>query len=318
MPLESKHFKDDSALEACLIHDSAHVTRGAAGNHVRKIQSALQQVNHATISPAELSAGEYGQTTADAVRAYKQDRDIVNTSYQTKADDIVGKMTIAELDKEMLGIESGAVAKAFATIPDAVAKIRLAITRLTAVRSSYSVPNPLFTGKERKVVEWNFKVDRTADPAAQIDKIRAIYELMNETLFRASHFAGQWNLFRFSKRHPTSPGAPAYTTLGGNDFPINQRDRSREFKNAIYVTPEFSNKVFAASILIHELSHYCGGKDGSATSIEHRASPLPPPHGKRLEDGTTNYADMTADLAYRNAQSYQLYCDPDGLGKPPQ
>jgi len=89
-------------------------------------------------------------------------------------------------------------------------------------------------------------------------------------------------------------------------------------KNAIYVTPEFSNKVFAASILIHELSHYCGGKQGSSNSIEHRASPLPPTLGRRLEDGSTNYADMTADLAYRNAISYQLYCDPNGLGKPPQ
>jgi hypothetical protein len=318
MPLESKLFKSDSALQNCLIDDNSHILLGATGEHVRKIQTALNQIDNAGIAPAELSAALYGQTTATAVLTYKKTRDIVNRSYQAQADNIVGKMTIAELDKDMLGIETGVVAKAFATIPEARATIQLAITRLTAARASYSIPSPLSpAGKERGIVEWNFKVNRAADPVAQIDKIRSIYEQMNETLFRASRFSEQWKLFRFSKGDPTSPGAPAYTTLGGKYFSVTDKNRVHEFKNAIYVTPEFSNKVFAASILIHELAHYCGGKEGSSNSIEHRASPLPPPLGKPLEDGTTNYADMTSDLAYRNAQSYQLYCDPNGLGKPP-
>ena len=319
MALESKLLKTDPALQACLIRPNAHIIPGAAGEPVRKIQTALGQIDNASISPAELSAAQYGQTTAAAVLAYKRARDIVNKSYQKQADNIVGEMTIAELDKDMLGVETGVVAKAFATIPEATATIRLAITRLTAVRASFSSPNPLSAGgKEREVAEWNFKVNRAADSVTQIDAIRSIYELMNETLFRASHFSAQWKLFQFSKRDRTSAGAPAYTTLGGKYFPVAEKDQDREFKNAIYVTPEFANKVFAASILIHELSHYCGGKQGSSNSIEHRASPLPPPLGRRLEDGSTNYADMTADLAYRNAISYQLYCDPNGLGKPPQ
>ena len=37
--------------------------------------------------------------------AYKQKRNIINRSYQTKADNIVGKMTMAALDKEMLEAE---------------------------------------------------------------------------------------------------------------------------------------------------------------------------------------------------------------------
>jgi len=51
--------------------------------------------------------------------------------------------------------------------------------------------------------------------------------------------------------------------------------------------------------------------------IQHRASPKPPPRGRQLEDGWHDYAGMTADEAYRNAQSYQAYCDPETLGKPP-
>jgi hypothetical protein len=137
---------------------------------------------------------------------------------------------------------------------------------------------------------------------------------MAEAFFKASHFR---KLFQFSKRHPTSPGVPAYTTLGGYFYGMADKDDRGEFRNAIYVTPEFANKVFAATIIIHEMAHYCGRKLGSADTIEHRASPKPPPRGRRLEDGRHDYARMTADEAYRNAQSYQAYCDPEGLGKPP-
>jgi hypothetical protein len=41
MPLQSKLFRGDRALEACLVNDSAHITEGAAGGHVGKIQTAL-------------------------------------------------------------------------------------------------------------------------------------------------------------------------------------------------------------------------------------------------------------------------------------
>jgi hypothetical protein len=49
--------------------------------------------------------GSYGPATAAAVLAYKQKRKIINFSYQTTADNIVGKMTMAALDKEMLAAE---------------------------------------------------------------------------------------------------------------------------------------------------------------------------------------------------------------------
>lgn len=103
MGLQSDHFKGDVALEACLVQDSAHVTEGAIGIHVSKIQSALAFLDKVTIDAGELHQKRYGPSTAAAVLAYKQKRGIINSSYQNQADNIVGKMTIARLDKEMIG-----------------------------------------------------------------------------------------------------------------------------------------------------------------------------------------------------------------------
>jgi hypothetical protein len=105
MGLQSALFVDDDELQACLIHDSAHVTLGAIGDHVTKIHSALTVIENANINLDELQDGRYGPTTAAAVLAYKRKRQIINHSYQTQADNIVGKMTIAALDREMLVIE---------------------------------------------------------------------------------------------------------------------------------------------------------------------------------------------------------------------
>jgi peptidoglycan hydrolase-like protein with peptidoglycan-binding domain len=105
MALKSKLFRDDTKLQACLVQDSAHVTRNATGEHVAKLQAALAMLDGARIDSAEIAAKRYGNTTAAAVLAYKQARRIINSSYQTQADDIVGKMTIVSLDQEMQALE---------------------------------------------------------------------------------------------------------------------------------------------------------------------------------------------------------------------
>jgi peptidoglycan hydrolase-like protein with peptidoglycan-binding domain len=89
-------------LEACLIRDDAHLTPGAHGDHVRLVQRALVLLGDKTIPAGEYVTGSYGPKTAAAVLEYKRRRSIINTSYQTQADNIVGKMTIAALDKELV------------------------------------------------------------------------------------------------------------------------------------------------------------------------------------------------------------------------
>ena len=102
MPLFSALLRSDTKLQACLVRDASHVTKGASGEHVGKIQAALIIIDNAQINKAELRAQTYGESTAAAVLAYKRARKIINFKYQTQADSIVGKMTIAALDKEML------------------------------------------------------------------------------------------------------------------------------------------------------------------------------------------------------------------------
>ena len=66
----------------------------------------LAELDDAEIDPGELQSFMYGPSTANAVPAYKQTRNIVNRSYQAQADNIVGKMTIAALDQEMFEKEA--------------------------------------------------------------------------------------------------------------------------------------------------------------------------------------------------------------------
>jgi hypothetical protein len=105
MTLQSALFSGDRDLQACLVQDRAHVTIGAVGDHVTKIHSALTVIENASIDISELRESRYGPSTAAAVLAYKRKRQIINLSYQTQADDIVGKMTIAAMDHEIAAIE---------------------------------------------------------------------------------------------------------------------------------------------------------------------------------------------------------------------
>lgn len=97
MALQSRLFSNDPKLEAAAVSDAAHLVRGVRGDHVRKIQLALIQLDGATIQ----ADGIYGPATAAAVLAYKQKRNIINRAYQSTADDIVGRMTIARMDGEL-------------------------------------------------------------------------------------------------------------------------------------------------------------------------------------------------------------------------
>jgi len=107
MPLLSRLFRGDLALEACLVHDAEHVVPGSMGSHVGKIQLALQLLDSARIVPWETHPPKYGPSTASAVLAFKRKRQIINYSYETEADNIVGKMTISALDQEILMRENG-------------------------------------------------------------------------------------------------------------------------------------------------------------------------------------------------------------------
>src|SRR3954467_9406299 len=106
IPLRSKLFGGDTRLAACLVEDAKHVAPGDRGPHVSKIQCAVLMLEGGTIAGAELTGTFYGPMTAKAVLAYKRRRRIINTSYQSQPDNIVGKMTMRALDDEMSVVEA--------------------------------------------------------------------------------------------------------------------------------------------------------------------------------------------------------------------
>ncbi len=87
------------------MQDMAHVKPNDRGDFVKLIQQALAATDNAAIDDGETKAGLYGKSTAAAVLAFKTRRQIINRAYQTRPDDIVGKMTIKRLDDEMAEIE---------------------------------------------------------------------------------------------------------------------------------------------------------------------------------------------------------------------
>lgn len=107
MPLRCRLFAGCKPLEACLVSDTAHVTPGARGEHVSRIQSALVRLRVMEPRQAVAEAGHYGPRTADAVLMYKRALRIVNHSYQSSADNIVGRMTVASLDHAIFVLDGG-------------------------------------------------------------------------------------------------------------------------------------------------------------------------------------------------------------------
>ena len=145
MPLMSDHFKGDARLNRCLVEDAAHVTPGQSGDFVSLIQSALQILDDAEIAGGELAAKTYGPITAGAVLSYKRKRDIVNRAYQTTADDIVGRMTIAALDQEMLARQvrpAPAATEYFVDVGHATPILSFAIAAPAASKKPAPKPGP--------------------------------------------------------------------------------------------------------------------------------------------------------------------------------
>ncbi|BCW89717.1 hypothetical protein sos41_28830 [Alphaproteobacteria bacterium SO-S41] len=105
MALKSRLFAGNKALEAAAKDNAAHIVPGATGEHVSKIQGALQALDNARIVTAELARRNYGPSTAAAVLAYKTKRNIINRSYQQSADNVTGIMTLARMDEELAAVE---------------------------------------------------------------------------------------------------------------------------------------------------------------------------------------------------------------------
>jgi len=109
MALSSQLFRNDSKLDAAASSDPAHILVGSRGEHVRKIQIALNRLSKGRgRENFNLDEdGKYGPLTAAAVKRYKSapQRRILGPG-QATPDGIVGKQTIKSLDDEMDFLEN--------------------------------------------------------------------------------------------------------------------------------------------------------------------------------------------------------------------
>jgi hypothetical protein len=105
--LLSKQFQKNAKLQRCLVAPLEHVVPNSGGEHVGLIQEALVKLGAGVISASEISRQFYGPSTRQAVLKYKgPPRNIINKTYQSAPDNIVGQMTIDRLDDEMLALEN--------------------------------------------------------------------------------------------------------------------------------------------------------------------------------------------------------------------
>lgn len=344
MALLSQLFRNDTKLEAAAVSDPAHIAQGAKGEHVRKIQLALIKLDGAAIT----ADGSYGPATAAAVLSYKQKRNIVNRAYQTQADNIVGKMTIDRLDKEMLAAEQSGdrrtpncvfppdalqdTRRSFAVggglVGDAPAEIT-GFTLLAEKDASLPLAKSWVASTLSKlnIIEVKISVNKVHSPE-DIAFYKSIETHFKVDIPNVSQSVATDRIRKIkrmflkiqvilgaigpgSSRIVGNPGDPAKARapLGGFDRPPEFMTIGRDFHE--------SNANMRAAVLIHEGAHFAD------ISCSHAASEQPAPDGSAMEDkgfGTVvnprklNYAQLDFNLHMQNAYSFAQCAMHNGLG----
>lgn len=296
---------------------------GVGGANVRadvvEIQKGLNRVpvqQGGPVSPLVVD-GWCGQLTISSIRRFQE---IQFPSWHPDGRIDPGQKTIQRLNALQTGpaapsaggeVEVRGVELAYSSIPETLARVNRAIVRLSSVRPSFLFPTPFFPAeRELRLAEWHFKVHRAPDPVAQIDRVLAVYDRMRGML------SGALLSRLFQEARPDTTEV-AHTYFGGYEFkPDELGPRSDEPGAYIYIQPKGQARGL---VIIHELGHYCGGREGSGREIDHMATPLPPPRGRALERGVRNYADMTPNDALRNTHSFQAYAFPEQVfGRVPE
>lgn len=336
MSLQSELFCGDPKLEAAAVSDPAHIVQGAVGDHVRKIQMALIRLDGAIIAPD----GVYGSATAAAVLAYKQKRNIVNRAYQSKPDNIVGKMTIDRLDKEALAAERRDNDRTPRCIfpPDTQQGTRRSFavsagpggitgfTLLEEARASLPLAKSWVAATLAKISQVEGKIDRfKVYTAADIAFFSSIETHFKVNIPNVSESVARDRLLKIKQMYQKiqkvltviatdrivgNPGVPdkALAPLGGFDIPTEVMTIGCDFHN--------SNANMRAAVLIHEGGHF------AHASCSHAASEQPAPNGSPILDsfgtavnpGRLNYAQLDFNLHLQNAYSFAQCAMHNGLG----
>jgi hypothetical protein len=345
MPLHSRLFHGDPKLEACLIHDSAHITHGATGEHVAKIQFALGTLDDLKIAPRDLSTQTYGASTADAVLAYKTRRQIINRRYQNQPDNIVGKMTIASLDKEMFSREhqssgcekcvmnrqGGTIEPAGLTTGAGRANLNFAIPVGQAQVGAQMPPSALALTSVPLALFWvnlgaiseievlqvlKFVSDLEKDPTlafpSVFDAINTHFHLDRDPRHLRRNLRRLIQVFRLIRT--VLNHAPRFFRSGPN-LPDSIFADAGMGGFQFGTPPNFITfrqgylgcaENCRAAMIVHECAHFVGGLNW----INHFAKEFPLFDGEPQDLGLRakrNYKQLHTDEALRNASSYAAY-----------
>lgn len=350
MPLVSQLFSGDPIFERCLVKDSAHIAPGSRGSHVNKIQTALSTLDYFAVVPQEVQSQTYGPSTAAGVLAYKRKRNIINRAYQTQADNIVGKMTIASLDAEMARVEPKPVPRN--TVNCFPPQLYLSNRFLFA----FAIPVSNVTGAAAASAGPALTPDILLDQAKRT--LPTAIAWCNATLAKAREVRGKIQRFHvyttdeiqsfepiqihFKVNIPTVQDTEATDRMGkiiklyqgilqifGTGTARMVGDPNNPNKataplggfsrsDVITIGKDFANSTpnMRAAVLIHEAGHFFDA------NCSHAASELPAPDGTAIADSFgkatnptgKNYAQLNFDLSIRNAYSVAQCAMHNGLG----
>jgi hypothetical protein len=354
MPLVSKLFSGDPVFEKCLVEDKAHIPPGARGPHVAKIQFALATLAHYVVAPGESQSQTYGTSTTRGVLAYKRKRGIINPAYETKADDIVGKMTIASLDAEMaraerkprpLNRQNCFPAHLYPSSQRFLVAFAVPVSNFAATTSSTSAVTPptltaaMLIDQARQslplATQW---VQATLNKLAEVRKKIAAFHVYTKDEIKSFepvqiHF--KVNIPTISESDATDridKIVELYQTIqrifatGTSRMVGDPNDPNKASAplggfaagNTMTIGKDFANANanMRAAVLIHEGGHFAD------VNCSHAASELPAPNGTPISDSfglatnpsQKNYADLNFDLSIRNAYSVAQCAMHNGLG----
>ena len=354
MPLVSQLFSGDPAFEQCLVKDQAHITPGSRGPHVGKIQVALATLDHIVVAPGEVQSQTYGTSTANGVLAYKRKRGIINPSYQTKADNVVGKMTIASLDAEMALAERRPrpftgqncfPARLYPTSQRPLLAFALPVTSVGATSSSTAAVTPppltaaMLIDQARQslplATQWvQAALTKLASVRKTIQKFH-VYTADEIKSFEPIQIHFKVNIPSVSEsdaKDRIDQIIELYKTIqqifatGTSRMVGDPNDPNKALAplggfaagKMITIGKDFNNANpnMRAAVLIHEGGHFADVK------CSHAASELPAPNGTPISDSfglatnpsQKNYAQLDFDLSIRNAYSVAQCAMHNGLG----
>jgi hypothetical protein len=296
MPLQSDLFSGDAKLNDALNFPLKHITPGSSGPHVSKIHTALGRlVPNVAIAQSELDSTTYGDTTTDAVKAYKRSHvpPIINIAYQNTVDGIVGQMTIKALDRDLIGSKNALVAKELAEDdkPIATSVAFNAVAALNAIANDLAIINSgasVDTGTPRWLaLQTHFhllpgvtsSLGRAVTDADIVAIRRQFLEIRQ--VFANSAFA-------FQNGPSVVPGSPASGSFDQKQIFFAPLYKDTDSPDGAAIGPHTR-----VAILIHEATHLVDSESGKPENHVSEFSPA--------------YDTQSAEQSMHNPSSYATF-----------